>query len=139
MPWTLDDYKAGKIEIDPGAKMSPQDAVNFYNRYRAKPERVEGDPGGLPGLSDTPTRVEGDPGGLPAAGPGNSVGANPGEAGPTMQMAFDGLRNAAGGGGGGMAGAIEQVSAPSSGNPMLGQRIYPQGARVLGQAFPRIY
>lgn len=94
----------------------------------------------LPGLGgDTPTRVEGDPGGLPAAGDGgNVVGTNMGEAGPTMQMAFDGLKAAAGGGGG-MGGGVEQVSAPSSGNPMLGQRIYPASSRVLGQAYPRIY
>lgn len=34
--WTIDDYNAGKIAIDPALGWSPQDAVNWYNRYRPK-------------------------------------------------------------------------------------------------------
>lgn len=38
--WTIDDYNAGLIAIDPAHGWSPQDWVAYYNRYRPKTAQV---------------------------------------------------------------------------------------------------
>lgn len=58
--WTIDDYNAGKIAIDPALGWSPQDAVNWYNRYRPKPSQPTPTPQPqAPPAITTTTRPEG--------------------------------------------------------------------------------
>jgi hypothetical protein len=40
MAWTIDDYNAGRMEIDSGRGWNGQDWVNFYNRYRPQQEQA---------------------------------------------------------------------------------------------------
>lgn len=40
-PWTLDDYNAGKIEVDKALGWSPQDAVDYYNRYHPRDSQTD--------------------------------------------------------------------------------------------------
>jgi hypothetical protein len=40
-PWTLDDYNAGKIAVDPARGWSPQDAVDYYNRYHPRDDQTD--------------------------------------------------------------------------------------------------
>jgi hypothetical protein len=40
-PWTLDDYNAGKIEVDKALGWSPQDAVDYYNRYHPRDDQTD--------------------------------------------------------------------------------------------------
>ena len=120
MPWTAEDYRAGKMNLDPGAQMSEQDAVNFMNRYHG---------GDAPTSTGTPQKVQGDP--LTAAGGGAP------EAGPAG-AAMAGLRDAASSSmpGGGMG--AEDIAPQGASNPNLGQRIYPQAMKQLAM-LPRIY
>lgn len=58
--WTLDDYHAGKLE---GQFEHGQDAVNFYNRYRAKPAETAAAPQpGVPVTGGPDTAAPAQPG-----------------------------------------------------------------------------
>src|SRR5689334_25047150 len=55
-PWTLDDYNAGKIEVDKALGWSPQDAVDYYNRYHprdSQTDTAQPSPSPSPGASTT--------------------------------------------------------------------------------------
>lgn len=43
--WTLDDYNAGKIDVDRALGWSPQESVDYYNRYHTKPADAAAAPG----------------------------------------------------------------------------------------------
>jgi hypothetical protein len=85
------------------------------------------------GAGESPTRVDGGP---DFGAGGGTVGANPGEAGPSGP-AMSGLRSAASGNSGSAVG-VQQLPPQGASNPMLGQRIYPMAMRQLS-LLPRAY
>lgn len=94
--------------------------------------------GGIPaGGAGSPTRVDGGPDYAADAGGGGSVGASPGEAGPSGP-AISGLGRASAMSSGSSASGVQEMAPPSASNPQLGQRIYPTAMRQLS-LLPRAY